>query len=673
MRRLAHFSLKLMAKPEIKERLFRWVAVPALAGVLALLAVLQYKWSGQVSQAAKAQMQSNLQVSLMGFRQDFARELGAAGMEIRSSLDASAAVNPAQFAEQFQHWQQTSPHPNMVEHIYVWHDPSHEQPLRFDPGQDKLERTAWPPEFEVLRQHMQEISDFAALRAPNRGPGGREARPNREHSHHPHGHDPMRANNRTNVRRGALARLRPDFVVPWIVDQSVPALAYPVRHPQADGTRTPTWLVIQLNQAVLVKEIFPELAQKYFRGQSGLDYHVAVREHGANGERVIYASDPGFGRDDSQQMDASLTLFGPPIGRAGGPDIGSEMLFTPFRPPVNDRPAPTDERRNNGTERTPRFEVFQHGGEPTIWQVTAKHKSGSVEAAVSGLRLRNLMASFGVLVLLGVTMALILIASQRARRLARLQMDFVTGVSHELRTPLAVISSAAENIAHGVVEDKQHLVRYGNTIVKQTRQLTQLVEQILQFAATQQAPRNHTLGPVNLSGVVDAALEGTAAMAAAAGFTVERSIEPGLPPATADFNGLVQSLQNLIVNAVKYGGESRWLRVAAMAVKGKGQIREITLSVEDRGIGISKDEIHQIFQPFYRSPAVSESGIHGTGLGLPLARKIVEAMGGRLTAESEAGKGSLFTIHLQVAGVHAVAEQEHAADPRAGAEPDFSS
>src|SRR5215475_13231024 len=130
-----------MAEAEIKERLFRWVAVPALAGVLALLAVLQYKWSGQVSEATKAQMQSNLQVSLMGFRQDFARELGSAGMEMRSAFDPSAAVNPAQFTEQFQHWQQTAPHPNLVEHIYVWQDPSHEQPQRFDPGQDKLERT----------------------------------------------------------------------------------------------------------------------------------------------------------------------------------------------------------------------------------------------------------------------------------------------------------------------------------------------------------------------------------------------------------------------------------------------------------------------------------------------------------------------------------------------------
>jgi signal transduction histidine kinase len=657
-----------MAKPEIRERLFRWVAVPALAGVLALLAVLQYKWSGQVSAAAKEQMRSNLQVSLLGFRQDFARELGSAGLEIKAALDASATVNPAQFAEQFQHWQQTATHPNLVEHIYVWQDPEHEQPQRFDPGKDQLEHAAWPEEFDALRQHLQEVSAFAALHMPDRGPGGRDARSDHQRPRRPHDHDQFRTSDRSGGRRGGSPRGRTDFFVPWVVDQSIPALAYPVRHPQASGNRVITWLVIQLNRSVLEKEIFPELAQKYFRGQSGLDYHVAVRESGKDGERVIYASDAGFGGDDRQQMDASLNLFGPPLGRAGGPDVGPEMLFTPFRASMSDRPAPAA-----GPERAPRFEVFQHSGEQSSWQVAAKHKSGSVEAAVSGLRRRNLMASFGVLVLLGVTMALILIASQRARRLARLQMDFVTGVSHEIRTPLAVISSAAENIAHGVVEDKQQLVRYGNSIVKQTRQLTQLVEQVLQFAATQQAPRNHSLGPVNLQGVVETALEGTAATVAAAGFTVERSVEPGLPPVSADFYGLVQSLQNLITNAVKYGGESRWLRVVAEAVKEKGQTREIVLSVEDKGIGISKEEIKSIFEPFYRSPAIAESGIHGTGLGLPLARKIVEAMGGRLTAESEVGKGSLFTIHLQVAGERAVAEQQQAADPHAGAEPGFSS
>jgi len=254
-----------------------------------------------------------------------------------------------------------------------------------------------------------------------------------------------------------------------------------------------------------------------------------------------------------------------------------------------------------------------------------------------------------------------------------LQMDFVAGISHELRTPLAVISSAAENIAHGVVEDKQQLVRYGNTIAKQSRQLTHLVEQVLLFAATQQPQERYGHGRVNISEVVDAALEGTSSPITAAGVTVERRIEGGLPAVDADFTALVRSLQNLITNAVKYGGDNRWLRISATAGKRNGRIEEVELTVEDKGIGMGKDEFKHIFEPFYRSPAVSESGIHGTGLGLPLARTIVEAMGGRITAKSELGKGSAFSIHLPVAQERQAEETQGATDKPAGAEPGFLS
>jgi signal transduction histidine kinase len=198
------------------------------------------------------------------------------------------------------------------------------------------------------------------------------------------------------------------------------------------------------------------------------------------------------------------------------------------------------------------------------------------------------------------------------------------------------------------------------------------VEQVLLFAASQ-AQHRYGLAPVNIPAAIDAALEGTSAMVSAAGFTVERQVEASLPPVNADFNALVQSLQNLITNAVKYGGDSRWLRVSAGAVQEGGRASHVELSVEDRGIGIGKDEIKHIFEPFYRSPAVSEAGIHGTGLGLPLARTIVEAMGGRLTARSEPGKGSAFTIHLPVAEERGLKEAHGAAGKPAGAEPDFSS
>ena len=653
-----------MTKAELKERIFRWVAVPALAAVLATLAVLQYHWSLQVSRATRTQMQTALQNSLMGFRQDVARELASPCIEIKTALDASPGVNPEQIKQQFAHWQQTAGHPNLVEHIYIWDDPGRQQPFRLDPGRDQFERVSWPAEFSFIQHHLEMVSGMLNQHTPRTSDAasGPESR-------RPHFHGGDFARQREMHRRGMPRNGLLDLLPPGAVDQSIPALVYLVRRHTGgaqSGAPVFTWLVVQLNKSVLEKEIFPELAQKYFRGASGLNYHVAVRESDTAAPRVVYASDPAFGADENVQVDASLNLFGPPFGRSGPP--GPEFFAIPARPSDNGRPA-----AGSGPDRTPRFEVMHAPGDHGVWQVVAKHKSGSVEAAVTGLRRRNLMASFGVLIVLGVTMALILIASQRARRLARLQMEFVTGVSHELRTPLAVISSAGENIAHGVIADKQQLVRYGNTIVKQTRQLTQLVEQVLQFAATQQQPRKLGLGPVELPDAIEAALEGTAAVVSAAQVTVERQIEPTLPSVSAEFNGVVQSLQNLITNAVKYSGENRWLRISARTVTDKGTRGEVELTVEDRGIGIGKDELKHIFEPFYRSPAVAESGIHGTGLGLPLTRKIVEAMGGRVTAHSELGKGSSFTIHLPVAEARRVEETQRAADRPAGAEPGFSS
>jgi signal transduction histidine kinase len=142
-----------------------------------------------------------------------------------------------------------------------------------------------------------------------------------------------------------------------------------------------------------------------------------------------------------------------------------------------------------------------------------------------------------------------------------------------------------------------------------------------------------------------------------------------LPAVSGNFTGLVQSLQNLIINAVKYGGEKRWLRISARVVRDQARGQKIELSVQDHGIGIREEEIAHIFEPFYRSPSVADAGIHGTGLGLPLARKVVEEMGGQLTAKSELGKGSSFTIHLPVSQ-SAEVEHRRAAGKSRNAQPD---
>jgi signal transduction histidine kinase len=246
-------------------------------------------------------------------------------------------------------------------------------------------------------------------------------------------------------------------------------------------------------------------------------------------------------------------------------------------------------------------------------------------------------------------------AIQRSRMLsavqfAKLQMEFVASISHELRTPLAVIRSAAENIADGVVEGKEQLARYGSVIRNQSRQITDLVNEILLFAATRNKKNRYTLRPLQVSEIIALAMENTAELVREAGFVVEQQVEPDLPRIVGDLSALSHCLQNLIGNAIKYSGQTRWICIRALLDEGRSTgNREIQISVQDRGLGIDKSDLPHIFEPFYRSPAVSAAQIHGTGLGLLLAKSIAEAMNGKLTVESKLGTGSTFTLHLPVA------------------------
>jgi signal transduction histidine kinase len=121
-----------------------------------------------------------------------------------------------------------------------------------------------------------------------------------------------------------------------------------------------------------------------------------------------------------------------------------------------------------------------------------------------------------------------------------------------------------------------------------------------------------------------------------------------LPPVVGELSGLTQSLQNLIINAVKYSEEDRWIGISAEAGIEQNGRPEVRVSVADHGTGIATAELTQIFQPFYRSPRAVAAQIRGTGLGLAIARRNAEAFGGSLSVESEVGVGSVFTLHLPV-------------------------
>src|SRR5262249_57112934 len=169
-----------------------------------------------------------------------------------------------------------------------------------------------------------------------------------------------------------------------------------------------------------------------------------------------------------------------------------------------------------GAPRTPGFQGRGRGpgprnispgslfGEP--WQLVVKHRAGSLENAVEQVRKRNLGMSFGILVVLAAGLMTLVISSQRAHTLGRLQMEFAAGVSHELRTPLAVIRSAAHNLLSGVVSDKEGIEQYAAIVQEEARRLSDMVEEVLLYSETQSGRKKYKLEPIDINEVIDRGL-----------------------------------------------------------------------------------------------------------------------------------------------------------------------
>jgi signal transduction histidine kinase len=240
-----------------------------------------------------------------------------------------------------------------------------------------------------------------------------------------------------------------------------------------------------------------------------------------------------------------------------------------------------------------------------------------------------------------------MVVTQRAQRLARLQIEFVAGVTHELNTPLTAIRSAGQNLAAGVVAEPGQVRRYGNLIESEGRRLSDMVGQALELAGIQSGRRVYHPRPVEVRDVVDGALQDCRWLLQEKSIEVEKDVDRDLPLVLADPSALRRAVQNLVENAIKYGGRAGWIGVRARQAP-SGQV-EITVS--DRGPGIRREDLPHLFKPFFRGRDAAAGGIPGSGLGLSLVNHIAEAHGGRVTvaagASGAAGSGgSAFTLSL---------------------------
>ena len=191
--------------------------------------------------------------------------------------------------------------------------------------------------------------------------------------------------------------------------------------------------------------------------------------------------------------------------------------------------------------------------------------------------------------------------------------------------------------------------KYGVLIQQESGRLKDLVEQVLRFSGATAGRVIQNPAPLSVPDVLEETLESVKAVFQEAGCVVEKHIDRDLPLVMGDAMALQQALQNLLHNAARYGaGDSHWVGVSACSATDAGK-PAVEIRVADRGPGIPADEQAHIFEPFFRGRRALEDQIHGTGLGLNLAKKIVEAHGGSIRVKSAAAKGAEFIVRLPAA------------------------
>jgi signal transduction histidine kinase len=602
--------------------------LPLLAAIVAVLlaglAFLQHRSLASVSQAERARMKANAAGRAEAFARDLDREVTRAFLMLGADAEALDARDEAAYASTFARWRQQAQYPDLVAEVWVVSvDPARASigaVRRFDPADGSFVAASLPAELTPLGARLAPEPGRRGAAGPGMGPtdGSIPALFIPAPRHAPLPPPPLRA--------------APDRLFLFHADM-----------------RPAAWTVVRLDRGVIEQHLLPALARRHASGPDGLEYHVTIAGPGRGGSSIVWRSDAAAPATPAG-ADASSSTFAVRLDDIDNaifsrllPEAGVSGLVGEASPPG---PRRVMAFRFAATQR-------EAAAGPGAWTVALSHRAGSVEAAVAAHQRRSAAVAGGILLLLAASAGLIVASARRERRLAHRQLEFVAAVSHELRTPLTVIRSAAENLRDGVVAEPARVREYGAVLREEGRRLSDMVEQVLAFAGAD-AGDGRRRGAVEVEPLLRAAVAD--AELGKAGLEVHVEVEPGLR-VTGDAATLAAAVRNLLVNLRKYAREGGYAGLGARRV---GTVAEIV--VEDRGPGLEKDEVGRVFEPFFRGRRASESQAPGSGIGLALVRRIVEAHGGTVEART-LPRGAAFVLRLPAA---AVAEQ---ADPAGAAAP----
>lgn len=625
--------------------------------ILALitLAVLQYRWLGSVSEAEKKRLKEGLDASIENFISDFNEAFALLTNDFQIQVTNTEPDWSEQLNERFEDWKLNTMTPDLLEHVFVVRKKKERGETRINVFilKDGVLKAAEPDE---------DLEDWLDSYYQNIAPD-----------------EPTQT----------LGNL-PDFQQNSFI--SLPIKQMNMMQVTTPGTNNDIQLnlnvellddmvVLDLNDEYIKNTMIPAIAKRYFSESFEDQYHVAILKDGEPKE-FYYNNSPGVGFSETaftadlsrphitsfvfldnttEQMDHSgfptndsfqfsfkkaFTQTEDVLDSLVSADqISSINVFSSSSSNIKIRKADSGKTVTMKQDTTINAS-FPGLYRPDSWQIWLDFKSGSLDKFVAKTRNRNLAISFGILAVLGISVVLIVIFSQRSRDLAEQQMLFVAGVSHELRTPITVIRSAAENLKEGVVQTEERKKEYAELMLNEGRRLSDMVDQIMEFSGIQTGKRVYNFSEVDINNLMDSVLEDFKSVLAKANIQLEYSNTSKKETIYADRDAIYLSISNLLNNAIKFSGESKKIRLSVNEVQPKDT--QVAFIVQDYGMGIPDTEKSEVFKPFFRGKRPMENQVIGNGIGLSLVKKVAEAHGGEIRLKSEVGVGSTFILLIPI-------------------------